>query len=87
MKAKILVILPTSNFLHRQILEGILEYSKSDGPWQFHLVTGDDFEQGPDFFRFARRQMAPLVPCRTLAVASCGLKSYACSTKLPKTPL
>ena len=46
MKAKILVILPTSNFLHRQILEGILEYSKSNGPWQFHLVTGDDFEQG-----------------------------------------
>ena len=46
MKAKILVILPTSNFLHRQILEGILEYSKSNGPWQFHFVTGDDFEQG-----------------------------------------
>ena len=46
MKAKILVVLPTSNFLHRQILEGILEYAKSNGPWQFHLVTGDDFEQG-----------------------------------------
>ena len=46
MNAKILVVLPTSNFLHRQILEGILEYAKSNGPWQFHLVTGDDFEQG-----------------------------------------
>lgn len=46
MNAKILVVLPTSNFLHRQILEGILEHSKSNGPWQFHLVTGDDFEQG-----------------------------------------
>lgn len=46
MKAKILVILPTSNFLHRQILEGILDYARKNGPWQFHLVTGDDFEQG-----------------------------------------
>ena len=46
MNAKILVVLPTSNFLHRQILEGILEYAKTNGPWQFHLVTGDDFEQG-----------------------------------------
>jgi len=46
MKAKILVILPTSNFLHRQVLEGILDYARENGPWQFHLVTGDDFEQG-----------------------------------------
>ena len=46
MNAKILVILPTSNFLHRQILEGILDYARENGPWQFHLVTGDDFEQG-----------------------------------------
>lgn len=46
MNAKILVILPTSNFLHRQILEGILGYARENGPWQFHLVTGDDFEQG-----------------------------------------
>lgn len=46
MTAKILVILPTSNFLHRQILEGILDHARENGPWQFHLVTGDDFEQG-----------------------------------------
>lgn len=46
MNAKILVILPTSNYLHRQILEGILAYARENGPWQFHLVTGDDFEQG-----------------------------------------
>lgn len=46
MNAKILIILPTSNFLHRQILEGILDYARENGPWQFHLITGDDFEPG-----------------------------------------
>ena len=46
MKAKVLVILPTDKFLHRQILEGILEYGRGNGPWQFHFETGDRYEQG-----------------------------------------
>lgn len=46
MKAKILIILPTDRFLHRQILEGILAYGREHGPWQFHFETGDRYEQG-----------------------------------------
>ena len=39
---KICVALPTSNHLHRQILEGIVNYSRENGPWQLFLVTDDD---------------------------------------------
>lgn len=46
MKAKVLVILPTDKFLQRQILEGILEYGRTRGPWQFHFETGSRYEQG-----------------------------------------
>ena len=46
MKAKVLVILPTDKFLQRQILEGILEYGHTRGPWQFHFETGSRYEQG-----------------------------------------
>lgn len=46
MKAKVLVILPTDKFLHRKILEGILDYGRQHGPWQFHFETGDRYEQG-----------------------------------------
>ena len=46
MKQKVLIILPSDKFLHRQILEGILEYGRKRGPWQFHFETGDHCEQG-----------------------------------------
>jgi LacI family transcriptional regulator len=46
MKAKVLIILPTDKFLHRQILEGIIAYGREHGPWQFHFETGDRYEQG-----------------------------------------
>ena len=46
MKAKVLVILPSDKFLHRQILEGILSYGHENGPWQFHFETGSRYEQG-----------------------------------------
>ena len=46
MKQKVLIILPSDKFLHRQILEGILEYGRKRGPWQFHFETGDHYEQG-----------------------------------------
>ena len=46
MKAKILVILTTDKFLHRQILEGVLAYGHDHGPWQFHFETGNRYEQG-----------------------------------------
>lgn len=45
MKAKVLLILPSDKFLHRQILEGILEFGRERGPWQFHFETGDRYEQ------------------------------------------
>jgi len=45
MKAKIHVILPTAKYLHRQILEGILDYGRERGPWQFHFETGFADEQ------------------------------------------
>ena len=46
MQKKVLIILPSDKFLHRQILEGILEYGRKRGPWQFHFETGDHYEQG-----------------------------------------
>lgn len=42
MKAKICVALPTSNHLHRQMIEGIVDYARGRGPWQLFLVTEDD---------------------------------------------
>lgn len=42
----ILVTLPTANFTHRRILEGILAYAREKGPWLFHLNTGDIAAQG-----------------------------------------
>ena len=46
MKAKVLVVLPSDKFLHRQILEGVLAYGHERGPWQFHFETGDRYEPG-----------------------------------------
>ena len=43
MKAKVLIILPSDKFLHRQILEGVLSYGHEHGPWQFQFETGDKF--------------------------------------------
>ncbi len=43
---KILVILPTATFLHREMLEGILNYAHGQGPWRFHLEL-DDFNRQP----------------------------------------
>lgn len=79
MKAKVLVILPTDKFLHRQILEGILEYGHGNGPWQFHFETGDRYEQGLAKLRSwgcngviamvrERRQMVRIMSSRTPAV-------------------
>ena len=48
MKAKVLTILPTDGFLHRQILEGILAYGHEHGPWQFHFETADRSGQALD---------------------------------------
>lgn len=45
MKAKVLLILPSDKFLHRQILEGILSFGRERGPWQFHFETGDRYDQ------------------------------------------
>jgi len=38
---RVLVTIPTANFTHRKVLEGILDYARIKGPWQFHLNTGD----------------------------------------------
>ena len=51
MKAKVLVILPSDKFLHRQILEGVLAYGHERGPWQFHFETGERYEQGMEKVR------------------------------------
>lgn len=51
MKAKVLVILPSDKFLHRQILEGVLAYGHKRGPWQFNFETGDRYEQGMEKVR------------------------------------
>ena len=42
----VFVTIPTANFSHRQILEGVLEHARKSGPWLFHLSTGDDAAQG-----------------------------------------
>ncbi len=42
----VFVTIPTANFSHRQILEGVLEYARERGPWLFHLITGDVAAQG-----------------------------------------
>lgn len=39
---KVCVVLPTSNHLHRQMLEGIVDSAREKGPWQLFLVTEDD---------------------------------------------
>ena len=46
MTPKVLIVLPTDKFLHRQILEGILDHGRKGSPWQFHFETGDRYEQG-----------------------------------------
>lgn len=46
MSEKVIILLPTEKFLHRQILEGILEYGRHQGPWQFSFETGDRFARG-----------------------------------------
>ena len=79
MKAKVLVILPSDKFLHRQILEGILAYGHEHGPWQFHFETGGRYEQGlAKLLRWGcsgiialvreRRQMQRILSTRTPAV-------------------
>ena len=42
----VFVTIPTANFSHRQILEGVLEHARKCGPWLFHLSTGDTAAQG-----------------------------------------
>ena len=42
----VLVTIPTANFTQRKILEGILDYARENGPWLFHLNTGDIAAQG-----------------------------------------
>ena len=42
----VLVTIPTANYTHRKILEGILAYAAEKGPWHFHLNTGDIAAQG-----------------------------------------
>ena len=42
----ILVTIPTANFTQRKILEGVLAHPRENGPWLFHLNTGDIAAQG-----------------------------------------
>lgn len=42
MIAKVCVMLPTSNHLHRQMIEGVIDYAKGRELWQLFLVTEDD---------------------------------------------
>jgi len=42
----VLLIIPTANIIHRQILNGILRYAHQHGPWEFHMITGLFEEQG-----------------------------------------
>ena len=39
---RVLVEIPTANFLFRKILEGVLEYARRKGPWNFRLVLAED---------------------------------------------
>ena len=79
MKAKILVMLPSDKFLHRQILEGIIAYGHDRGPWQFHFETGNRYEQGLSKIRrwgcngiialvWERKQMLDILKTKTPAV-------------------
>ena len=42
MRKKVCVALPTSNHLHRQMIEGVVDYARGRGSWQLFLVTEDD---------------------------------------------
>jgi LacI family transcriptional regulator len=42
----VLLVIPTANIIHRQILNGILRYAHQHGPWEFHMITGLFEEQG-----------------------------------------
>lgn len=42
MKAKVCIVLPTSKHLHRQMIEGVVQYAREHGPWQLFLVTEDN---------------------------------------------
>lgn len=39
---RVLVEIPTANFLFRRMLEGVLEYARRKGPWNFRLVLKED---------------------------------------------
>ncbi|MDD4017725.1 MAG: substrate-binding domain-containing protein [Kiritimatiellae bacterium] len=41
-----LLVIPTANIIHRQILNGVLRYAQQHGPWEFHMLTGLFDEQG-----------------------------------------
>ena len=43
---RVLLVIPTANIIHRQILNGILRYAHQHGPWEFHMITGLFEEQG-----------------------------------------
>lgn len=43
---RVLLVIPTANIIHRQILNGILRYAHRNGPWEFHMITGLFEEQG-----------------------------------------
>mgnify|MGYP003295000895 CR=1 FL=1 len=46
MRPKICVALPTSKHLHRQMIEGIVDFANANGPWQLFLVTEDNPRSG-----------------------------------------
>ncbi len=77
MKAKVLVILPSDKFLHRQILEGVLAYGHERGPWQFHFETGDRYEQGME--RVRRWGCSGIIAM----VRDCGQLRKMLSTRVP----
>ena len=43
---RVLLVIPTANPIHQQILNGILRYAHQQGPWEFHMITGLFEEQG-----------------------------------------
>ena len=43
---RVLLVFPTANLIHRQILNGILHYAHRHGPWEFHMMTELIGEQG-----------------------------------------
>ena len=38
MRPKICVALPTSKHLHRQMIEGVVDFANANGPWQLFPV-------------------------------------------------